>query len=554
MTEAIPFIAICNFDEEVGSEIEYFSPMPTSKKDPDFQNWLKKFSLFCLPTGSHRTESGFLFFNVYSPPPIKPRERLYGVSCFRLSTDNDRLAFNKNETSIQKKNKKKRRVLQKAVVVLSRLPLYRAIESKLSIITRAFFEQENHQDRSLVTQIHRLLNSSFTREKIENIEEEEEEEQEKEEQKKEEQEEEEQKEEAEEEKKGKKNQKKNQKKLKNKNKNKKNKKKKKKKKKKTIIVSDLTEQLNMSLPIRDYLPLLDKGLGCLTLLKFIMCEKKLLFYSQSPSAASHAVVTLLSLLPKFYYSLIPQMFQNEIDRSLERKRKKYDEKLNLPLGYPFDVDFGFPLDWCHKQTFWNPYSIDEQLEKLCRIESVTGFVVGTSTPLFVHKAADLGFDVVINLDDHKQRITYLSKDNKLLSELTKTEKNFIKNIMAVAFRREYTEGQWEGSDDWIRKQFSCYLQRLVIDLHRFTDYFQIQSKNSKNKNSNSNSPKKRKLHPKEVMNKFGKNWVISWKQTKNFKKLKKKILNMDMEKCYNAYKISDFNIFKEKAKKLLMKN
>ena len=122
----IQFVLTVGFHHSVGSQVEFIYPPLQDDKDEDLSGeFLRLLPMLALPDGSHMTDSGYVYFMLRDT-----KNSFHCISCFR-QIKADQLA-NKDESV-------SRTFVQKAVVVMSRIPLYGELRAKLQPTTEAFF-------------------------------------------------------------------------------------------------------------------------------------------------------------------------------------------------------------------------------------------------------------------------------------------------------------------------------------------------------------------------------------------------------------------------------
>ena len=155
LDKPILFIAIISFHHKKGSIVEYTYPSKEDllKNDKNLsllientektkENLLDdiffQLTCVCLPDGIHASNRDTQFFIIqdYKDP-------LYGIACYEQiksfrddSLENTRFS------------------IQKSVCIISFLPFYSSLYSKLSISVEAFFDQESLQDRQLINELY----------------------------------------------------------------------------------------------------------------------------------------------------------------------------------------------------------------------------------------------------------------------------------------------------------------------------------------------------------------------------------------------------------------
>ena len=155
LSSPILFIAIVSFHHKKGSIVEYTYP---SKDDllknnniiPHLiensgktkENFLEELffqlTCACLPDGIHASKRDTQFFIIqdYKYP-------LYGISCY------EQIKSFRDDTL-----ENTRFSIQKSICIISLLPFYSSLFSKLSICVEAYFNQESLQDKQIISEIY----------------------------------------------------------------------------------------------------------------------------------------------------------------------------------------------------------------------------------------------------------------------------------------------------------------------------------------------------------------------------------------------------------------
>jgi hypothetical protein len=163
-------VCVVGFHHTHGPQVEYWKGCDgdQSKLWPDlpFQS---------LPDGSHSREENFCYFtlpydtvNKTAPLVVPTRNKegeivedvsdmksattLFGISCNRQISADDLKERPADVT---------RSTVHKSVVVIARKPIFGPIREKLAVITRAFFDQGDFSDLSLIDNLYDNLNSLF---------------------------------------------------------------------------------------------------------------------------------------------------------------------------------------------------------------------------------------------------------------------------------------------------------------------------------------------------------------------------------------------------------
>ncbi|CCK71291.1 Avl9p KNAG_0G02330 [Huiozyma naganishii CBS 8797] len=167
MAEKQTIVGVClvDFHHKRGPEVEYWYGLPDGTDETDL--W-KDLPFQALPDGSHSFEETFTFFTLLFNEKTKsslpndaaslPEDQLndyttfFAISCSRQIKSEDLIRKDKDVT---------RCTVQKAIVVVSRLPIFSQIKDKLNIVTNAFFLQHDFTDKTLINNLHQSLVSLY---------------------------------------------------------------------------------------------------------------------------------------------------------------------------------------------------------------------------------------------------------------------------------------------------------------------------------------------------------------------------------------------------------
>lgn len=143
-------VLVVGFHHKKGCQVEYSYPPLSEEHNSDSNEcpagW-KYLPTLALPDGSHNYTHDTVYFHL--PSLNNPNETIFGISCYRqISVDQV-----KNRTSDLTRD-----TVQKAVCVLSVIPLYGHIEVKMSLITHAYFEEGDFTKVSLLKDTYEHLN------------------------------------------------------------------------------------------------------------------------------------------------------------------------------------------------------------------------------------------------------------------------------------------------------------------------------------------------------------------------------------------------------------
>ena len=155
LNHPILFVAIISFHHKKGSIVEYTYPSKEEllknnenlsylieNSDKTKENLIDdlffQLTCVCLPDGIHASNRDTQFFIIqdYKYP-------LYGISCYeQIKSFRDDTVENTRFS------------IQKSICIISLLPFYSSLHSKLSISVEAFFNQESLQDKQIINELY----------------------------------------------------------------------------------------------------------------------------------------------------------------------------------------------------------------------------------------------------------------------------------------------------------------------------------------------------------------------------------------------------------------
>lgn len=158
----IVLVAVIGFHHKKGSIVEYFHPTKEEiikthrefiysklmneeeqKKESSFdtilEDVLNQLTYFCLPDAVHTTNEDAQFFFIQNY-----RTLLYGISCYRQLKTN----------SLEVDDQNTRDCVQKAICIVSKVPLFGHFYSKLQSTITAFFNQNTLKDKLILDQLY----------------------------------------------------------------------------------------------------------------------------------------------------------------------------------------------------------------------------------------------------------------------------------------------------------------------------------------------------------------------------------------------------------------
>ena len=159
----ILYIAVVSFNHKKGSIIEFTYPdketllekneesklffeslIPSDSsltKESIFDNINNQLTYLCLPDGAHSLKSDSQFFLIQNFSKI-----LYGISCYRQ--------INVTQAMKEDEQENTRDSVQKSMCIISKLPLFGQMVSKLSITMLAYFNQDSLKDKTIIKDLY----------------------------------------------------------------------------------------------------------------------------------------------------------------------------------------------------------------------------------------------------------------------------------------------------------------------------------------------------------------------------------------------------------------
>ena len=193
--------------------------------------------------------------------------------------------------------------------------------------------------------------------------------------------------------------------------------------------------------------------------KALILEKRILVYSNKPSAVSNFILALLALLPGTRHFTMDNSAINVVEAGL--------------------ADYALPLRIFNNKTQLLLYFTINNFDLF---DSLDGYLLGTTNSMIKgHKKAKP--DIIIDLD--LQKIEIFDESLKKALNLNDKEKEFINNLIkkvSVNISEDEKKSwkqfemmkslnpEWEGSEDWIRQEFSKYLKQMLSELTLFINY------------------------------------------------------------------------------------
>lgn len=193
--------------------------------------------------------------------------------------------------------------------------------------------------------------------------------------------------------------------------------------------------------------------------KALILEKRVLVYSNKPSAVSNFILALLALLPGCLHFTMDNSAINLVESGL--------------------ADFALPLRIFNNKTQLLLYFT---INNFPLFDVLDGYLLGTTNSMIKgHKKAKP--DIIVDLD--LQKIEIFDETLKKALSLNDSEKDFISNLIKKVSgniseeeRKSWKQfemmkslnPEWEGSEDWIRQEFSKYIKKMLSELALFITY------------------------------------------------------------------------------------
>ena len=155
--KSILHIMVIGFHHQKGSTVEFTFP-PLGSDHVTHQSltsilpseW-RQLPHLALPDGSHNYENDSVYFTL--PMPSKPTQCVYGVACCRQIPTH---LLNQVDSDVT------RTTVQKSVCVLCKYPAFKSIQSKLELVTHAYFNYKDFSDIRILHEAYDSMNTSIT--------------------------------------------------------------------------------------------------------------------------------------------------------------------------------------------------------------------------------------------------------------------------------------------------------------------------------------------------------------------------------------------------------
>jgi hypothetical protein len=126
-------------EEVVKIHHDYLTSISNIEPEQTIDDILNQLTYFCLPDAVHTTNEDAQFFLIQNYKSL-----LYGISCYKQIKTN----------SVEVDDQNTRACVQKAICIVSKLPLFGQFFSKLSSTISAFFDQTTLKDKQILEQLY----------------------------------------------------------------------------------------------------------------------------------------------------------------------------------------------------------------------------------------------------------------------------------------------------------------------------------------------------------------------------------------------------------------
>lgn len=244
--------------------------------------------------------------------------------------------------------------------------------------------------------------------------------------------------------------------------------------------------------------------NALVLFKAMLAEAKILFYSEDSERLCMTQFSLVALIPGLLNHLedcgspLLSTYETQLSKPALLKTSDRDNLLRF-VGLPLQLFGGGGL--------FSPFVPLQQLSDLRERESAFG-LVGTTNHVFLESTDQ--FDIVVNID--KSKIERVAPELTSALQLSGPDRRFIQAINKTV-DRSWTDEEserwfpsnlgYEGSDDYIRREFENYLTGLL-------------SSAKYDQHINSGRPKRQNV-PNRPLEEYGGAFAERWCRTNNFR-------------------------------------
>lgn len=143
-SKEIEHVFLVGFHHIVGSQVEYVYPPLESDSDMQITpNFLQKIAQQSLPDGSHLTQEGQVYFILHDETNLFHCVSSYGQIEAALLPQEDSIS---------------RTFVQKAVCVVTKVPIYSLLKDKVHMIMKCLFAQRNFKETQILEDLYKSAN------------------------------------------------------------------------------------------------------------------------------------------------------------------------------------------------------------------------------------------------------------------------------------------------------------------------------------------------------------------------------------------------------------
>lgn len=248
----------------------------------------------------------------------------------------------------------------------------------------------------------------------------------------------------------------------------------------------------------------------LVLLKALLLEKRIIFFSNDTELLCASQFSLVSLIPALMDYLddcgSPLLCKYEKTVKKPTSLRSSDRKSLLAF-------MGLPLQPFAEGGMFNPYVPLQQFNDL-KAPETKFFLIGATNSLLLSPQNKIA-DIVVHMDHDTVEIANNSLNHVLA--LSSSDKKWIDSVVQSVVSTWDPEDPWRttglgfhGSEDFVRQQFEDYIMGLLSSVK----YDQFLSRFSSN-----NPPKAMRLREVDgnPIKLFNQTWVQEWRRTQNFR-------------------------------------
>lgn len=247
----------------------------------------------------------------------------------------------------------------------------------------------------------------------------------------------------------------------------------------------------------------------LVLLKALLLEKKIIFFSNNTEVLCASQFSLVSLIPALMDHLedCGSPLLNKFETTTKKPTSLRSSDRRSLLAF-----MGLPLQPFAEGGMFNPYVPLQQFSEL-KAPETKFFLVGSTNSLLLSPQNKIA-DIVVHMDHDTVEISNNSLNGAL--SLSHSDKKWIDGVVQSVVSTWDPEDPWRpiglgfhGSEDYVRQQFEDYIMGLMSSVK----YDQFLSRYG-------NAPPKG-MTLREVegnpIKLFNQNWVQEWRTTNNFR-------------------------------------